>query len=221
MKLKCAVIDDHKGNGEMLEYVACMAGFESEKFINAETFLKENNFSFDCYLVDWHLPEMSGDELVSHIRKHNKLASVILVTGDKDIPELKALHTGADDFYHKPFDFKTLIAKLENVHAKCTALAINNLKLGVKFIDEANILSVDGRKISLTGTELKLAKILYKNRGVNVTRGFLESELNLDPSSRSLEVYIHSIRKKTQNTSIEIKSSRGVGYRWVANLAGN
>jgi len=60
-------------------------------------------------ISDIYMPEMGGLELLREIRKENTLILVVIITGDGQESSLKeALREGANNFYHKPFDFSRL-----------------------------------------------------------------------------------------------------------------
>ena len=68
---------------------------------------------FDVVLVDFSLPEMSGDELVQRIRVEDPLITTVLITG-WEIDEIKLRTTGFDFTLQKPL---TPIVKVKDVVA--------------------------------------------------------------------------------------------------------
>lgn len=69
-------------------------------------------------VTDYHLPEMDGLELVAQIRKRerDRHLPILVVSGDSD-PEtpMRALRTGADAFFSKPYSPAAIRRKLEEV----------------------------------------------------------------------------------------------------------
>lgn len=66
-------------------------------------------------ILDWMMPGLSGPELCKRLRalNHPEPTYVIILTNlDGKENSLKALHAGADDFIHKPFDREQLQARL-------------------------------------------------------------------------------------------------------------
>jgi DNA-binding response OmpR family regulator len=71
--------------------------------------------SFDLILCDWEMPEMSGLELLTWCRAHDKLKTTpfIMVTsrGDKE-NVVQAIQSGVSDFIGKPFSNEQLTTKV-------------------------------------------------------------------------------------------------------------
>jgi diguanylate cyclase (GGDEF)-like protein len=70
----------------------------------------------DLVLLDLHLPDMLGTEVVQLMRQNpkTKLTPVIMITGDADqTSELDSLRSGVDDYVEKPFDEDKLRARME------------------------------------------------------------------------------------------------------------
>ena len=70
----------------------------------------------DLVLLDLHLPDMLGTEVVQRMRMNpaTKLTPVIMITGAGDqSSELDSLRAGVDDYVEKPFDEDKLRARME------------------------------------------------------------------------------------------------------------
>lgn len=200
----------------VLKLYALDAGYEVKTYLNAEVFLEKKDFDFDCYLVDWNLPGIPGIDLITEVRKVNNLAIIYLITANMEMADIRTgLMSGADDYLPKPYQPEQLKLKLANSYLKNKAITQVNFETGVKFVEDANMISIDGSKVFLTENEFRMARVLFEKRGQNVTRDDLEVALNLPTSSRGIEVHMHALRKKTQDTSLEIRNRRGVGYLWV------
>jgi PAS domain S-box-containing protein len=74
----------------------------------------------DLILCDIMMPRMSGDRLVTEIRRHRELEDVpiVLLTAKADEElRIKLLREGAQDYLHKPFDTRVLLAKVDRLIA--------------------------------------------------------------------------------------------------------
>jgi len=63
----------------------------------------------ELVLLDLHLPDASGLDLLPVIKEAGEMVSVVVITGDREISTVvEAMRRGADHFLPKPFDLATL-----------------------------------------------------------------------------------------------------------------
>ena len=79
------------------EVVAVHGGIEALEALDAQT--------FDCIVTDLSMPEMSGSELATRIRKRGLTLPIVLLTGDTD-PDVNAEIVTV--VVRKPFDADVL-----------------------------------------------------------------------------------------------------------------
>ncbi len=71
--------------------------------------------AFDLAVLDVHLPDMLGTELLEKVKTRNPHIPVIVMTGDADLESaLAALRCGAYDYLRKPFEFEEFLKTVEN-----------------------------------------------------------------------------------------------------------
>jgi response regulator RpfG family c-di-GMP phosphodiesterase len=64
---------------------------------------------FDVVITDVKMPEMSGIELLKHVKRHDPEIQVILITGNPDVGSaVEAIRSQVDDFLVKPFELSQL-----------------------------------------------------------------------------------------------------------------
>jgi two-component system, NtrC family, response regulator AtoC len=69
----------------------------------------------DAILLDVHLPELSGIEILDKLKKAGETRSVIMMTADPQLDDIKAaLRLGSYDFISKPINFDELSVTLQN-----------------------------------------------------------------------------------------------------------
>jgi two-component system chemotaxis response regulator CheY len=91
---------------EFDEITAAEDGAEAEKIALEE--------SFDLILLDWHMPEKLGVDVLHSIRAADIDTPVIIVTGESDRSSVVyAYDQGADNFIVKPFAPKTIVEKIQ------------------------------------------------------------------------------------------------------------
>lgn len=70
----------------------------------------------DLILLDVHLPDMSGLDVLQQLRADGNVAGVVMVTADRDADVVRtALHGGAMQYLVKPFEYADLAARLQRV----------------------------------------------------------------------------------------------------------
>ena len=72
----------------------------------------------DVILLDMHMPEMDGIEVIKHLKadKSAKLIPIVVVSGENDIDlRIEALRLGADDFLAKPPHVAELTARVRSL----------------------------------------------------------------------------------------------------------
>ncbi len=76
---------------------------------------------FEMVMTDWDMPNMDGLELTEMVRKDNKLKDLlILMVTTRNMKEdiVTAIKTGVNGYVIKPFDAKTINAKIEEIMGK-------------------------------------------------------------------------------------------------------
>ena len=130
------------------------------------------------------------------------------------------LDAGADDYLVKPFALDELLARLRALlrrserhrrRRRCCASATSSL-------DPQRRQAWRGdRELELTKTEFDLLELLMFNAGIVVTRDTIYERIwgyDFETSSKSLDVYIGYLRRKTEADGEPrlIHTVRGVGY---------
>lgn len=78
----------------------------------------------DLILLDVHLPDMTGVEVLQHLRGAGDGVGVIMITAARELDTVSAaLDGGAADYLIKPFEFDQFAAKLAAFGARADALA--------------------------------------------------------------------------------------------------
>jgi two-component system response regulator RegX3 len=159
--------------------------------------------SFDLYLLDWHLPDIDGLEVLREIRARAPRAAVIFTTArDRDADIARVLQAGADDFIAKPVRQGELLARIEAVARRTQGAepAAEILELAPFRIDRgARSVERDGRRIELTDKEYALAEFLFQRAGKLVSREhLLEAVWGLQAKAQTRTVDTHMSRLRTK-----------------------
>lgn len=120
MNVTVMLIDDDKESRESLESALQLNGFQVRSFHSPHQALKEYNpRTIDVIITDYHLPGMTGMEILKAIHHKKKDIPVIIISGEheKNIAS-RFLQLGAYAFFPKPLDIKTIITILKKLTKK-------------------------------------------------------------------------------------------------------
>ncbi len=174
------------------------------------------SYEYACVLLDRGLPNMSGDEVLGFIRKHNLPVAVLMITAKDSIKDrVMGLDLGADDYLVKPFDLEEMSARIRSAVRKYNAIPSNPvLSHGKLQLDPASkSVTYQGTPVTVTHKEYIVLHRLMRTPKTVVSKEQLEDELygwGEEIESNAIEVYVSHLRKKIGADSI--KSLRREGY---------
>jgi two-component system response regulator AtoC len=113
---KILIVDDEKLVRWALTQKCAEYGYQSVEAETAEEALRLlQKESPDAIMLDVHLPDMSGIEMLEKLKEVGETRSVIMMTADPQLNDVKAaLRLGAYDFVSKPINFEELGVTLQN-----------------------------------------------------------------------------------------------------------
>ncbi len=206
--MRFAILEDSRSQALLLKTMVEELGHEGVVFPSAQDFRKGLEAEqFDLLLMDWILPDGSGDELLRWVRERFGWAiPVIFVTARVAEGDVAAmLRLGADDYVCKPIRYLELAARIE---ALIRRKAIENsrtptsapLTVGNVTLDAAaRSAVVDGRPVALTGKEFDLALLLLRNLGTLFNRQTLLEkiwEVDAEIDTRTVDTHVSRLRRK-------------------------
>jgi len=118
--LNILIVDDSPTMRRILLNTVQKAGYSKlqEAVDGKDALAKLMAGSFDLLMTDWNMPNMSGLELVQAVRKDDKLKEIpILMVTTRNMKEdiVNAIKLGVNGYIVKPFDAKTLNAKINEI----------------------------------------------------------------------------------------------------------
>jgi two-component system OmpR family response regulator len=172
---------------------------------------------FDMLVIDWQLPDGSGQAWLAGLRDAQVSTPAILATArDQLADRVTGLNAGADDYLVKPFAPEELAARVLAVARRTVGLPVNTMVCGPVRLDlKAKSAWLDEQPVALTSREWALLEALALRKGRTVSKSDLENlVVGFDGamSSNALEVHMSSIRKKLGKDVVQ--THRGLGYRW-------
>jgi two-component system KDP operon response regulator KdpE len=174
-------------------------------------------------ILDLGLPDIDGQEVISHLRKWSELPIIVLSARNQESEITQALDNGADDYLTKPFSTAVLISRIKALLrrvAKLPSGALEVFQVGELKIElTKRRVFVGEQEVSLTPIEFNLLSELVRHAGFVVThRQLLEKVWG--PSyiehSHYLRIYMGQLRHKLESDPARpryLLTEAGVGYR--------
>ena len=214
------LIEDDSSLGRTLQerlqketYEVCWA----ETVANGRVFLKER--SFDLIILDVKLPDGSGFELASEIKKNFSAPLIFVSAMTSAAFRLKGYELGAEEYIPKPFHLKELLLRVKHVllnHSNEKILRIGDLIID---FEKRSIGSRDSSPEFLGTREFGILKLLIDLAPKVVSRDEILDKVWGDetfPSSRTVDNVIVRLRALLRDDKAStIRSVRGVGYQWL------
>lgn len=198
--------------------------FQVENGQQALDLMEKEVISF--VLLDLMLPDISGEEICSRIRKQSRVPIIMLTAKTMEDDMLNGLNLGADDYITKPFSLKNLYARIQAVWRRSD----HDLKpLTEKFSWNDGDLVINynrkemlkkGKNISLTPIEWKILSAFTKYPQKVFTRDELITaafDMDFSGYDRVIDTHIKNLRKKIEDdpkNPIYLCTIHGIGYKF-------
>ena len=186
----------------------------------------------DLVVLDLGLPDISGLELVTELRRGSDLLILILTAMSSEEDRIRGLELGADDYVTKPFSPRELtlrvLAMLRRGRGTDEGSHLRSFGNGLLEIDDdQHEVRVRGAAISLSRTEWGLLSELARIPGrvfsryelVNAVRGY-----EWGGYERVIDSHVKNLRHKLGEDSAHpliIETVLGIGYRLMPRRDGS
>lgn len=219
------LVEDDEALGLGIEYSLKGEGFNVIRRKKVKDGIKiYDEEQIDLALLDVGLPDGTGYEVCSHIRKKAQTPIIFLTACDDEVNVVMGLEMGGDDYITKPFRIRELIARIRAVLRRHNISEDNGYNLKSEDIllkmKDAKVF-VRGEEINITPMDYKLLLYFMQNSGQVLTRGQLLNKLWDEGGEfvddNTLSVYIKRLREKLEKDSSKpeyISTVRGMGYKW-------
>ena len=173
----------------------------------------------DLIILDWMLPEISGLDICTRLRKTGIEIPIIMLTAKDEVPDrVMGLNAGADDYLTKPFSIEELLARIKarlrrvqpeiSDRLQFSDLTLNRLSREVYRHDQ---------RIDLTAKEFDLLEFILRHPQQVLTRDQISETVwgyDFMGESNIIEVYIRALRIKLEASNLKriLHTVRGVGY---------
>jgi len=217
------VVDDEFGIREIIKKYASFEGYtvkEAQDGMQAVEMALEEDF--DLIIMDVMMPELDGFSACKEIRNQKKTPIIMLSARGEEYDRIHGFELGIDDYVVKPFSPRELMMRVAAVIKRSQGSRAESdifTYKGLVVDFSARIVTIDGKRASMTPKEYELFFYMVKNRGIALTRETLISKVwgyDFFGDDRTLDTHVKLLRKSLGEYSSCVVTLRGVGYRFEA-----
>ncbi|MDX2494563.1 MAG: response regulator transcription factor [Desulfuromusa sp.] len=229
-KKSVLIVEDEEDILALLQYNLIKAGYSAEcacHGVEALTAIAAEKP--DLILLDLMLPGIDGLEICRRLRNDeatSEIPIIMLTARGEEADIVCGLELGADDYVTKPFSIKVLLARVQTVLRRRSALqqqadSEELIRGDLRIHPGRSLVQVAGTNIDLTFTEFRVLEALASRPGWVFTRYQLVNAVRGEDyavTDRAVDVQIAGLRKKLGSCSHYIETVRGIGYRFREEL---
>lgn len=219
-KTKILVADDDRSICTLIKLILEKEGFEVSCLFDGESVVNEiaAGGKYNLIILDIMMPGMLGTNAAKKIKDICDTPIIFITARSSDEDKIEAYDSGADDYLCKPFSSVELVLRVKAVLKRTKT----EYKEEIKFLHSEKSVVIQGNKIILTDTELRLLEFLYNNKGsVMSIKDIYEAvweEKYLPNSNNTVMVFMLGLRKKIEEDYANPKhiiTIWGKGYKYV------
>lgn len=218
-KRKILAVDDEEPILEILSFNLEGDGYSVDTCLSSEEAMRKNLHTYDLFILDVMMGQVSGFRLAEKIRKEMALTTpiIFLTARDTENDRITGFNLGADDYLAKPFSVRELMARVKAVLRRSAPARMTMETVAGSFtVDtENNLILSDGKPIELTRKEYEILSLLIRNEGRIFPRHEILARVwgnDVIVTDRTVDVTIARIRKKLGDRGNMIRNKSGYGY---------
>lgn len=180
----------------------------------------------DLVILDIMMPGTDGITICNQIRKNSSVPIIMLTAKDTDADYITGITAGSDDYFVKPFKptvftvrVKALLRRIEMERGSSKNSNQAVIQYGdLEYNENKHFILAQGKKVSLTETELKLMDYILKNKEDAISKeALLENVWGMNAAfeTRVVDETVRRTRKKLKlvKSNVMIRTIWGFGYQ--------
>lgn len=231
--MRIATLEDDPIESRLIHKIVTDAGHECTTFMTGKAMIAAlDSDMFDLLILDWHLPDMTGKDVIEWVRKNIGEDIVVMFLTNRVLEEniVMGLMAGADDYMTKPIREAELSARIHALSKRlrrsllddtvATSPILSTVEMGVFHFDLLRkIASVRGEPVELKPKEFDIATLFFQNVGKLISRERIMDEIwgrELTMLSRTLDTHMSQVRTKLQlklDNNVRLTTIYTIGYR--------
>lgn len=223
------LLEDDNSLIDGLQYTLKKQGFTldiARTTAQAEALLSQNT-AYALLLLDVTLPDGTGFDICTKVRKTDSRTPIIFLTAsDEEFHVIRGLDSGGDDYITKPFKLGELLSRIRALLRRASLSGSQDAPaflccgdISIDFL-QSQVFQKE-HLLELTAGEYRLLLLLIRNAGQVVSRSRILDELWDSNGSyvddNTLSVYIRRLREKIETDPshpLHLITVRGFGYQW-------
>ena len=226
-KHKILLIEDDAEISEMLKNYLTTENYEVTCAADGQAACALfDDTAFSLVLLDLMIPQISGMDVMQHIRKNSVVPIIIISAKDSEADKTLGLGLGADDYITKPFSVVEVLARIKANIRRTTQY--DNAAVAAPAVLTAGDLVMNlsdytltkrGEQVELTAKEFEILKLFLQNPKKVYTKEQVYSLVWKDAycgDENAVNVHISRVRNKIEDDTRNpryVITVWGIGYK--------
>jgi DNA-binding response OmpR family regulator len=203
--MRICVLDDDLSQTAFVAQTLTAAGHFCQVFTEGKSLIHElRQQPYDLLLLDWNMPQMSGDVVLKWVRQNltTNLPVLFLTSRSVESDIVQMLNAGADDYILKPVSRPVLLARVEALLRRIYMHQneVTQETYGIYRFDLTTQAALVNEVLApLTQKEFELALLLFRNLSRPLSRTHIRESVwrqDVDIPSRTIDTHVSQIRSK-------------------------
>ena len=218
--MKILIVDDEEGIRSIIKEYCEEEGYEVEEAETGKKALEKLKVKdYDMMILDIMMPQMDGYSMLKECPVSRRVPTIVLSARGEEYDKLSGFDLGIDDYVTKPFSPKELMARIKAIsnrlnHTITDIYTYNNLE--VNFL--SHTLKINNKIVEITPKEFEILTYLIHNKNIAISREQLLSNVwgyDFFGDDRTIDTHIKMLRNNLGEYRDNIKTVRGIGYKYV------